>query len=144
MANLDNKAFGARVKALRTELGWTQDRLASEAGISKSFLSEIEQGDSQPRGPILVKLARTLGASLDYLLEGRQPEAPVGGPVAVPAELAAMAAKRGVAFTDVQLLLRFSDLLEAHRTVGPKRKLSEQDWERYYDAVLEQMKRGTR
>ena len=35
---------GDRIKARRLELGWTQDVLAEKAGISKSFLSDLENG----------------------------------------------------------------------------------------------------
>ena len=37
-------SVGERIKARRSELGWTQELLAQKAGISKSFLSELENG----------------------------------------------------------------------------------------------------
>lgn len=35
---------GERIKARRAELGWTQDHFAEKAGISKSFVSDLETG----------------------------------------------------------------------------------------------------
>jgi transcriptional regulator with XRE-family HTH domain len=35
---------GERIKSRREELGWKQDDLATKAGISKSFLSDLENG----------------------------------------------------------------------------------------------------
>ena len=67
------ESLGERVRRIRRERNWTQDKLAAEATVSKSFISEVESGTSQPRGPLLVRLAMALGASLDYLMTGREP-----------------------------------------------------------------------
>jgi len=43
----DNAAMttvGERIKSRREELEWTQDELANKANISKSFLSDLENG----------------------------------------------------------------------------------------------------
>ena len=37
-------SVGERIKKRRNELGWTQDVLAQKAGVSKSFLSDLENG----------------------------------------------------------------------------------------------------
>ncbi|WOC12192.1 helix-turn-helix domain-containing protein [Gordonia sp. MP11Mi] len=38
------KAFGARLRALRTTAGLTQERLAERAGFDRSFYVEVEHG----------------------------------------------------------------------------------------------------
>ena len=38
---------GDRIKAIRGQRNWTQEELAEAAGISKSFLSDIENGQAQ-------------------------------------------------------------------------------------------------
>ena len=62
--------LGDRIKEIRQSLGWTQDRLAKETRISKSFLSEVENNKSDVSGDKLLKIANALNASLDYLLKG--------------------------------------------------------------------------
>jgi len=34
-------SVGERIRKRRNELGWTQDSLATKAGVSKSFLSDL-------------------------------------------------------------------------------------------------------
>lgn len=50
-----------KVKQLRKERGLTVEQLASKAGLSKSFLSEIENGIKQVNGRRLEDLASALG-----------------------------------------------------------------------------------
>ena len=51
-------ALGDRIKEIRQSLGWTQDQLAKEAQISKSFLSEVENNKSNVSGDKLLKIER--------------------------------------------------------------------------------------
>jgi transcriptional regulator with XRE-family HTH domain len=37
--------FGKRVRVLRMAKGWSQERLALEAGISPTYMGEIERGE---------------------------------------------------------------------------------------------------
>lgn len=135
--------IGSRVKTLRGEKRWTQEKLAQEAGISKSFVSEVESGQSKPRGPILVKLARALGASLDFLLTGSSPPAPRVDNIEIPTELVAIAERRNIPFQHVRLLMDFVAAIEARRRDVPHR-LSESDWERFYDDVLPHLPKALR
>ena len=56
-----------RLRELRTERGWTQDELARRAGLSKSYLSRIEDGERQPSLASLLSLAQAHGVSLASL-----------------------------------------------------------------------------
>ncbi|MBR9802086.1 helix-turn-helix transcriptional regulator, partial [bacterium] len=56
---------GERIKSRREELGWKQDDLASKAGISKSFLSDLENGKRNVGADKLLDIARALNLSLD-------------------------------------------------------------------------------
>ena len=40
-------SFGARLRELRLERGWTLQDLAGRSGLSKTFLSRLESGDRQ-------------------------------------------------------------------------------------------------
>jgi len=57
------------LKKLRNKKGWSQERLAREAGISYITLVKIERGNIQnPKLETLIKLAKALGISLDKLV----------------------------------------------------------------------------
>lgn len=53
-------AFGRSVKLRRTELDISQETLADQAGIARSFLSAIERGASQASIGTVWKLANAL------------------------------------------------------------------------------------
>jgi len=58
-----------KLKKLRNKKGWSQERLAREAGISYQTLIKIEQDRiKSPRLDTLIKLAKALGVSLDRLV----------------------------------------------------------------------------
>jgi transcriptional regulator with XRE-family HTH domain len=136
------ESLGERVRRIRRERNWTQDKLAAEATVSKSFISEVESGTSQPRGPLLVRLAMALGASLDYLMTGREPSpSRPSTPVEIPRELAMVAERQHLPFSHVALLLEFRDSLEARRRDQPPQTLSESDWEEFYKDVRPQIEK---
>ena len=64
------KTLGKRIRQMRINMGWTQERLAREAGLSKSFMSDLENSKTTVSGNNLLKIAQVLGASLDYLMKG--------------------------------------------------------------------------
>ena len=70
----DLQHFGGKVRAARLANDATQQDLATAAGLSKSFLSEIENGKSSLSLLAAVKLADALGLSLDAMT-GRELEA---------------------------------------------------------------------
>jgi transcriptional regulator with XRE-family HTH domain len=121
---------------LRKRLNWTQDQLATTAKVSKSFISEVESGASQPRGPVLVKIAAALRASIDYLMTGREPAAQAAKPVEIPSELASFAKRRGVPYPHVELLLDFHNSVVGMRRDQPDVRPTEKEWEELYDKVL--------
>lgn len=55
------------IKNVRKEKGYSQDRLALEAGLARGTLSRIEKGLSDPQASTLAKIARTLGVSVSRL-----------------------------------------------------------------------------
>lgn len=62
------KAFGAVVRAIRTEDGIAQETLAHMAGIERSHLGKIERGQHMPSLAMIFKIARVLGRSAGELL----------------------------------------------------------------------------
>jgi transcriptional regulator with XRE-family HTH domain len=70
----DSGEIGVRVRAARERLGWSRESLAVQAGISWSAISQVESGRrTQIRPGTLAALSRSLGVSIDYLVDGRRP-----------------------------------------------------------------------
>ncbi len=63
MKTLANK-LGKRISAIRRQKGFTSEKLAYENGISKGYLSDIENGKRLPSLKLLETLAKGLGVSL--------------------------------------------------------------------------------
>ncbi|TFL15337.1 XRE family transcriptional regulator [Pusillimonas caeni] len=62
------QAFGAAVRALRTERGIAQEMLANLAGIERSHLGKIERGEHMPTLAIVFKIAEALECSTAVLM----------------------------------------------------------------------------
>jgi transcriptional regulator with XRE-family HTH domain len=60
--------FGARLAALRLLNGLSLESLAASSGLTKSYLSKLERGISQPSIATVLKLAKTFGISSGKLL----------------------------------------------------------------------------
>lgn len=67
---MDYVDLGKRVRARRTALNWTQERLAQEIGVSTSFIGHIERGSRKASIDTLVMLANAMKISTDELLGG--------------------------------------------------------------------------
>ena len=63
--------LGLKLRSLRQERGLGLQALAQKAGISTSYLSEIEQGKKYPKPDKLVDLAAALGVTYDDLVSLR-------------------------------------------------------------------------
>jgi transcriptional regulator with XRE-family HTH domain len=61
------KALGRRVRELRQKRGWSQEELANESGLARSFTGAIERGEKDLRLSTLLKLAGTFGIRVDQL-----------------------------------------------------------------------------
>lgn len=62
------KSFGRAAKARRLQAGMSQESLALETGIERSYISRLERGLSQPSLLALLKLAKGLGCESWELL----------------------------------------------------------------------------
>lgn len=62
--------LGDKVRTLRQDRGMSLDALAREAGMSKSYLWELENRDSpKPSAEKLAALAKALEMSVSYFIE---------------------------------------------------------------------------
>ena len=71
---LDNKAqiaisIGSKIRSLRQRLKRTLDDVATTAGISKPFLSQVERGHATPSINSLMSIARALGVTVQYFID---------------------------------------------------------------------------
>lgn len=64
--------LGARVRELRKAQGWTLDQAAKHAGLARSTLSKIENGQMSPTYDALKKLAVGLRISIPQLFTASQ------------------------------------------------------------------------
>lgn len=54
---------------IRKENNFNQEQLAATLGITKSYVSEIEQGNRTPSGYLALRYARTLGFKMERFFE---------------------------------------------------------------------------
>jgi len=66
------KAIANRVRAKRLEHNWTLDQLAKATGLSKGYLSQIENEDKTPTLGTLTKIAFGLGIDAVSLITGEE------------------------------------------------------------------------
>lgn len=66
--------FGFAIKARREELAWTQEDLAAQAGIHRTYLSDIERGSRNVSLLNIERLAAALGLTIAelFLLTGNK------------------------------------------------------------------------
>jgi transcriptional regulator with XRE-family HTH domain len=62
------KQLGKRVRQLRDKRNWSQEELAHQSGLARSFAGAIERGEKDLRLTTLVKLANTFKISVAELL----------------------------------------------------------------------------
>lgn len=71
---MDSKKFGAFLKTLRAEKGFTQEQLAEKYGVSNRAVSRWETGSNLPDLDILIRLSDDYGVTLRELLDGERRE----------------------------------------------------------------------
>jgi transcriptional regulator with XRE-family HTH domain len=120
---------GDRIRLVRESKGLTQDQLATAAGISKSFISEVENGKRNVSAQNLLRIANALGASIEYLMRGvsaaPQQEAAA---VTVPPELATAAERLGLSFSETLDLLQTQRSVVARRSGAVSKDLTVEHW----------------
>lgn len=58
-----NKAFGKALREIRRELGYTQEALAFECGLDRTYISLLELGTNSPTLDTIMILCDALGVS---------------------------------------------------------------------------------
>ncbi len=69
MTNFSNTSLCRKIKALRVEQGMSQEDLALKLNISRSCLSNYENGKRQPDNEMLIRIAEVFHVLVDYLID---------------------------------------------------------------------------
>jgi XRE family transcriptional regulator of biofilm formation len=129
--------LGSRIKARRLSLGWTLDRLATEAKVSKGFLSDLENEVQKSPGGVYVKrIARALDLTVDHLISGT-PVARRDEDIEIPSSLAAFAGAENLTFAQTLMMLKLRQQVLAFRNEGGTDNF---DWKPFYEAVKPYLK----
>ncbi|MDT4995298.1 MAG: hypothetical protein QOH97_5190 [Actinoplanes sp.] len=121
----DGAALGVRMRAYRADKGLTQTELATAAGLSKTYISELESGAGRrPSGNVLLRIADALGVTIADIL-GRSVTPAASDEL--PEGLAAFAADHQLPEADVTMLASIRFRNEQPRTA--------RRWQHIYDAI---------
>lgn len=66
---IDWKSVGRRIRELRG-FDMTQEEFARRVGVSQNYLSTMEHGKVEIGAEILLRIGRTFGKSIEWLLTG--------------------------------------------------------------------------
>lgn len=64
------RKFGKRVREVRLSLGWSQDELAFELDVDRSYVSSLERGQRNPTLKTIAKVAETFDLTIAELCLG--------------------------------------------------------------------------
>ena len=126
---------GDRIREVRDETRMTQNRLAELTGLSKGFLSDVENSKRNIGAQNLLKIANVFGASVDYFLRGEVADVSAVEPVVIPPELSQAAEELELSYAATV------ELLEAHRSVIARRsnrglrRFTVDDWKQLHEAI---------
>jgi transcriptional regulator with XRE-family HTH domain len=65
----ESKRLGENLKMIRTKKGISQGDIARSLGVSRGYISNIENGKTNPTLATIVRLASALGVKSDELLK---------------------------------------------------------------------------
>ncbi|HGJ5865846.1 MAG TPA: XRE family transcriptional regulator [Arsenophonus nasoniae] len=71
-----------RIRQARNHNKMTQESLGKRIGVSKATISQWESGTTEPNGKNLVSLAKALGVTIEWLLDGDEKNAEVNAQLA--------------------------------------------------------------
>ncbi|RJO74286.1 MAG: XRE family transcriptional regulator [Myxococcales bacterium] len=72
------EVVGKRIRSLRKSRDWSQIDLAHHAGLSASYLAEIERGGRNPTLETIINVAAALNVSAGFLVDGVQEDSAIG------------------------------------------------------------------
>lgn len=67
---MSKTSIGKNIKKKRESKSWNQEELATRTNLSTPYIGMIERGEKIPRLETFIRIANTLDATSDELLEG--------------------------------------------------------------------------
>jgi transcriptional regulator with XRE-family HTH domain len=64
-----HERLGKNLRRLRQQRGWSQEEFAFEAGLHRTYVSDLERGARNPTIAVLEKVAKALGVRAGRLLD---------------------------------------------------------------------------
>lgn len=128
---------GKRIREIREKRGLTQEDLAKQAGMSKGFLSDVENDKTNIGSQGILKLANELGASVDYLLAGRVAKNVETKKIVIPQELSQAAEELNLSYSTTLDLLNTFNSAVARRGKTFRKELTVDGWKKFYEAIKE-------
>lgn len=61
--------FGKRLRAFREQRGWSQEKLAGECGLDRTYVGSVERGERNIALVNICRLAEALGIPASELLK---------------------------------------------------------------------------
>ena len=128
--------IGERIKEVRESLGWTQEKLADEADLSKGFLSDVENNKRDISSTNVLKIANAMGASLEYLMRGEpSKQEEHRKPIQFPPTLSEAAMKYGWSYREALTLLKAHNSVVAQRSNRVLKPPTVEEWKQVYDLI---------
>jgi transcriptional regulator with XRE-family HTH domain len=112
-------SFGARLRELRRQRGWTLQELACRSGLSRAFLSRLESGGRQASIAAALTLSRIFDVSLASLFESQLATEPC---VIVRSADAVEKSINGLKYLPLSSAGRFFNLQPLRIRVSPARR----------------------
>ena len=69
------RQVGLNVRQIRKERGWSQEDLAFESGLDRTYISGVERGIRNPTVLVLHEMAQALRVPAARLLDAPEPKA---------------------------------------------------------------------
>jgi len=66
---MKNKELAQRIKGLRIRSGYSQEELAEKSGLSLRTIQRVENGETDPRGDSLKRIALVFGVNPDEIMD---------------------------------------------------------------------------
>lgn len=66
-------SFGRRLRVHREAIGWSQEHLAAEAGLDRTYVSGIERGVRNPSLRNIARLALAMGLPMRSMFDEGEP-----------------------------------------------------------------------
>lgn len=67
-----DKSIGLRIRGVRDNLGWSREKLAEEARVSRTTVYHVENGRRGTTAETLAKICFALNVTSDYILYGNE------------------------------------------------------------------------